>query len=106
MAKNSELYQRIYEVVRSIPEGRISSYGDIAAAIGTKGGARLIGWALNASHTAPEEVPAHRVVNRLGMLSGKHHFPTPNAMQEQLEAEGIKVENDQVLNFEKLRWRP
>ena len=106
MAKNSELYQRIYEVVRSIPEGRISSYGDIAAAIGTNGGARLIEGALNASHTAPEEVPAHRVVNRLGMLSGKHHFPTPNAMQEQLEAEGIKVENDQVLNFEKLRWRP
>lgn len=102
----SETYERIYDVVRQIPSGRVCSYGDIAEAIGTKGGARMVGWAMNASHNSLKPVPAHRVVNRLGMLSGRHHFPTPTAMQEQLEAEGVKVENDCVMDFETLRWRP
>ncbi len=103
---SSDLYPRIFELVRQIPEGRVCTYGDIAQAVGSKGGARLVGWAMNASHSADFYVPAHRVVNRLGMLSGKHHFPSPTAMQELLESEGVKVIEDQVQNFDKLRWYP
>ncbi len=102
----NETYEKIYAVVRQIPHGRVCTYGDIAESMGTKGGARMVGWAMNASHGAKNPVPAHRVVNRNGMLSGKHHFATPTAMQEQLEAEGVKVENDCVTDFETLRWRP
>lgn len=105
MSQDREVvYQRIYDVVRAIPEGQVATYGDIAEFLGTKGGARLVGWAMNQSHTQHPPVPAHRVVNRNGMLSGKHHFPTPTAMQEQLEAEGVKVQNDRIVNFNAVRW--
>lgn len=97
-------FDAIYEVVCLIPAGRVSSYGAIAAYLGMKGGARMVGWAMNASHTLPD-VPAHRVVNRVGALSGKHFFGG-NRMQELLESEGIQVKNDQVLDFEIKFWDP
>lgn len=97
-------FDDIYQVVKLIPEGRVSSYGAIAQYLGTKSGARLVGWAMNACHNMPD-VPAHRVVNRNGMLTGKHHFGG-NIMQERLEAEGIKVENDKIVNFDKHYWNP
>lgn len=97
-------FDAIYAVVCLIPAGRVSSYGAIAAYLGMKGGARMVGWAMNASHTLPD-VPAHRVVNRVGALSGKHFFGG-NRMQELLESEGIQVKNDQVLDFEIKFWDP
>ena len=97
-------FDNIYAVVCLIPRGRVSSYGAIAAYLGMKGGARMVGWAMNASHTLPE-VPAHRVVNRVGALSGKHFFGG-NRMQELLESEGVQVENDQVLDFKNKFWDP
>ena len=97
-------FDKIYAVVCLIPRGRVSSYGAIAAYLGMKGGARMVGWAMNASHTLPE-VPAHRVVNRVGALSGKHFFGG-NRMQELLETEGVQVENDQVLDFKNKFWDP
>jgi methylated-DNA-protein-cysteine methyltransferase-like protein len=98
------IFDNIYAVVCLIPRGRVSSYGAIAAYLGMKGGARMVGWAMNASHTLPE-VPAHRVVNRVGALSGKHFFGG-NRMQELLESEGIQVENDQILDFKNKFWDP
>lgn len=98
------LFDGIYQVVKLIPEGRVSSYGAIAQYLGTKSGARLVGWAMNACHNMPD-VPAHRVVNRNGMLTGKHHFGG-NVMQERLEAEGVKVENDKIVDFDKHYWNP
>lgn len=98
------LFDGIYQVVKLIPEGRVSSYGAIAQYLGTKSGARLVGWAMNACHNMPD-VPAHRVVNRNGMLTGKHHFGG-NVMQERLEAEGVKVENDKIINFDAHFWNP
>lgn len=95
----------VYEVVKLIPPGRVSSYGAIASYLGTKGSARMVGWAMNAAHSLPD-VPAHRVVNRMGVLSGKAHFSHPERMQELLEAEGIKVHQDQVVDFPKLFWDP
>ena len=92
-------------MVREIPEGRVSSYGLIARYLGSARGARMVGWAMNACMNR-DDVPAHRVVNRLGVLSGKMHFITPTAMQERLESEGIVVENDQILNFKKYLWDP
>lgn len=97
-------FDSIYQVVRLIPVGRVTSYGAIAAYIGSKSGARLVGWAMNACHNMPD-VPAHRVVNRNGVLSGKHHFGG-NVMQELLEAEGVKVENDRIIDFNKHFWNP
>ena len=97
-------FDNIYAVVCLIPRGRVSSYGAIAAYLGMKGGARMVGWAMNASHTLPE-VPAHRVVNRVGALSGKHFFGG-NRMQDLLESEGIQVENDQILDFKNKFWDP
>jgi methylated-DNA-protein-cysteine methyltransferase-like protein len=97
-------FDAIYAVVCLIPAGRVSSYGAIAAYLGMKGGARMVGWAMNASHTLPD-VPAHRVVNRVGALSGKHFFGG-NRMQELLESEGIQVKNDQVLDFKIKFWDP
>jgi methylated-DNA-protein-cysteine methyltransferase related protein len=102
----NDLYQRIYEVVKQIPPGRVTSYGAIANYIGTGGSARLVGWAMNASHYASSGVPAHRVVNRNGLLSGKHHFETLLTMQELLENEGVKIEDDQVVDFETVFWNP
>ncbi|MBT0811087.1 MGMT family protein [Litoribacter ruber] len=105
MKSNKEnLYANIYELVRLIPEGRVTTYGSIAKALGLGSGARVVGYAMNASHT--ENVPAHRVVNRNGQLTGKHHFPTPTAMETLLKAEGVNVENDQIVDFEKHFWDP
>jgi methylated-DNA-protein-cysteine methyltransferase-like protein len=98
-------FEDVYEVVKLIPKGRVTSYGAIASYLGSKGSARMVGWALIASHPLTK-IPAHRVVNRVGMLTGKQHFDQPNAMQERLEQEGVKVENDQVVDFEKLFWDP
>jgi methylated-DNA-protein-cysteine methyltransferase-like protein len=99
-------FEDVWEVVRLIPRGRVSTYGAIARYLGAAKAARTVGYALNASHTAPKPVPAQRVVNRNGLLSGKHHFDTPNRMQKLLEAEGISVVDDRVVNFEKLFWDP
>ncbi|MFI5196054.1 MAG: MGMT family protein, partial [Chitinophagales bacterium] len=96
----------IYDVVRSVPKGRVTSYGAVAAAIGAKSGARVVGYAMNVSFGAKPKVPAHRVVNRNGMLTGKHHFTPPEKMQQLLEKEGIKIKNDKVVAFEKIFWDP
>lgn len=96
---------QVYQVVRLIPKGRVTNYGSIGEYLGAKSSARMVGWAMNAAHTLPD-VPAHRVVNRNGLLSGKHHFNTPTEMQELLEAEGIIIENNKVKDFETLFWNP
>lgn len=102
----SDFFKRVYEVVKQIPPGRVTSYGAIAKYLGTAGAARMVGWAMNASHSHPDFVPAHRVVNRKGLLTGKHHFDHPNAMQELLEAEGLIIKENQILNFEERFWDP
>lgn len=99
-------YDKVYEVVRQIPEGRATSYGAIATYLGAKRSARLVGWAMNNAHIAEPPVPAHRVVNRNGMLSGKHHFGEPTMMQQLLENEGIVVKDDQIQDFKKVFWNP
>ena len=96
----------VYEVVRQIPKGRVTSYGAIAKFLGTKLSARMVGWAMNAAHQQVEIVPAHRVVNRNGMLTGKHHFATPTLMEELLLKEKIKVKEETIINFEKYFWDP
>lgn len=96
-------FDDVYEVVKLIPPGRVTSYGAIAKYLGSKGGARLVGWAMNAAHGLG--IPAHRVVNSQGVLTGKHHFGG-NRMQEALEAEGVPVENDQVVDFKNRFWDP
>jgi methylated-DNA-protein-cysteine methyltransferase-like protein len=98
-------FERVYAVVRQIPVGKVTSYGAIAKALGTARSARMVGWAMNASHNI-EDVPAHRVVNRQGMLSGKHHFEGTNLMQQLLENEGITVVDNQIVDFEKHFWMP
>ena len=103
--KNKNFFDRVYQVVRLIPDGRVSSYGAIARYLGSGRAARMVGWAMNACMNR-SDVPAHRVVNRLGILSGKMHFPTFTAMQERLEAEGIRVENDKIIDFENRFWDP
>lgn len=105
-ASPEAIYEVIYEVVRHIPKGRVTSYGAIAAAIGMKSGARLVGYAMNNCHRVTPKVPAHRVVNSSGLLTGKFHFGTPTRMQELLEREGIKVEGDKVVNFKQCFWEP
>ena len=98
-------FSKVYEVTKLIPFGRVTSYGAIAQYLGTPRSARMVGWALNASHL-DDSIPAHRVVNRKGLLSGKHHFKGSNLMQQLLENENIKVENNQVVDFEKYFWDP
>jgi methylated-DNA-protein-cysteine methyltransferase related protein len=100
------IYDIIYDVVRAVPKGRVTSYGAVAAAIGAASGARVVGYAMNMSHAAKPKVPAHRVVNRNGMLTGKHHFSPPEKMQQLLEKEGVIVKDDKVLNFDTLFWDP
>lgn len=100
-----KFFEDVYAVVKLIPHGRITSYGAIAKYLGTARSSRLVGYAMNAAHILPE-VPAHRVVNRNGLLTGKHHFGTPTRMQELLEKEGILVKDDQVVNFKELFWDP
>lgn len=102
----SDFFEKVYEVVKQIPPGRVTSYGAIACYLGTTGSARMVGWAMNASHSHAGFVPAHRVVNRNGLLTGKHHFDTPNAMKELLENEGIQFKGDQIIDFEKHFWDP
>ncbi|MFB6343255.1 MGMT family protein [Saccharicrinis sp. FJH62] len=102
----SDLYDQIYNIVRQIPPGRVTSYGAIARCLGTKSGARMVGWAMNASHSTENWVPAHRVVNRNGMLSGKHHFGGSTVMEDLLKSEGIDVVNDQIVDFRKHFWDP
>ncbi len=104
--KSNDFFEQVYEVTRKIPFGRVTSYGAIARYLGTARSARMVGWALNICHSHPHYVPAHRVVNRQGLLTGKMHFGTPTAMQQLLENEGIKVVNDRVVNFKKLFWDP
>ena len=99
-------FENVFEVVKLIPRGRVSSYGAIAAYLGSKGSARMVGWALISSHQQNINVPAYRVVNRNGLLTGKQHFESPTAMQECLEQEGIRVVNDQVQDFARLFWDP
>lgn len=103
--KEQSFFEQVYDVVRLIPTGRVTSYGAIAFFLGTKMSARMVGWAMNAAH-GMKDVPAHRVVNRNGMLSGKMHFATPTHMEALLKKEKIIVENDQVVDFEKKFWDP
>lgn len=98
-------FERVYDIVRQIPEGKVTSYGAIAKALGSARSARMVGWAMNASH-GHDDFPAHRVVNRIGMLSGKHHFDGTNLMQQLLENEGIEVVDNQIVDFEKHFWQP
>lgn len=103
---NASFFEMVYDVVRSIPPGRVTSYGAIARYLGAARSSRMVGWAINQSFVQDPPVPAHRVVNRNGLLTGKMHFPGPNAMQERLESEGVRIVNDQVQNFELLFWDP
>lgn len=98
-------FDDVYEVAKLIPVGRVTSYGAIAAYLGTKGSARMVGWAMNNAHSM-QDVPAHRVVNRIGLLTGKIHFGTSNQMQSLLEAENIYVQEDKVRDFDTLFWNP
>jgi len=102
----NSFFSRVYQVTSLIPYGRVTTYGAIARYLGTAGSSRMVGWAMNNSHHISEFIPAHRVVNRIGMLTGKHHFPGSGMMQELLENEGIMVEKDIIVNFEKHFWDP
>ena len=103
--EETNFFERVYAVVRQIPYGKVTSYGAIAKALGTARSARMVGWAMNASHHL-EDVPAHRVVNRKGLLTGKFHFDATNVMQQLLESEGIVVINNQIVDFEAHFWEP
>ncbi len=105
-AKEYSFFQDVYDVVRQIPKGRVTSYGAIAAYLGTRLSARMVGWAMNGAHNVKPTVPAQRVVNRNGMLSGKHHFGSPTRMEELLKKEKIYVNNDMIVDFEKKFWDP
>lgn len=103
--KNDDFFRMVYEIVKLIPAGRVTSYGAIAKYLGSPKSSRMVGWAMNASHSI-QGIPAHRVVNRNGLLTGKIHFETPISMQERLEAEGIVVKKDKVVDFDRLFWDP
>lgn len=103
--KSEGFFTQVYHVAKQIPYGRVTSYGAIARYLGAAGSARMVGWAMNASHNDPD-IPAHRVVNRKGLLTGKHHFDGTNLMQQLLESEGVEVEDNQILNFDTLFWDP
>ena len=104
--RDDNFFQLVYAIVRQIPRGRVTSYGAIASALGAKSSARMVGWAMNGSHRMKPKVPAQRVVNRQGLLSGSIHFDYPEQMQELLEKEGIKIKDNQVVDFEKKFWDP
>ena len=104
-AGNENFFEKVYDIVRQVPYGRVTSYGAIAKAIGAARSARMVGWAMNACHER-EDIPAHRVVNRVGLLSGKHHFPGTNLMQQLLENEGLEIDDNKIINFEKFFWDP
>ena len=106
MIERASFYESVYDVVRLIPKGRVTSYGAIAAYLGTKSSSRMVGYAMNEAHKTFPPVPAHRVVNRKGLLTGKHHFGSSDMMQQLLENEGIRVQDDQVVEFDKVFWDP
>jgi methylated-DNA-protein-cysteine methyltransferase-like protein len=101
-----DFHEMVYQVVRLIPKGRVTSYGSIAKYLGAAGSSRLVGYAMHGAHNQKPKVPAHRVVNRNGLLTGKHHFATPYEMQELLEREKIKVKDDKIIDFQKYFWDP
>ncbi len=103
--KSANFFEKVYAVVRKIPYGKVTSYGEIAKHLGAPRGARMVGWAMNAAHN-DDTVPAHRVVNKQGLLTGKHHFNGTNLMQQLLENEGIIIENNQILSLNKVFWTP
>ena len=105
-AKTDSFFQDVYEVARLVPKGRVTTYGAIARYLGTAGSSRMVGWAMNGSHRQNPAVPAQRVVNRIGLLTGKHHFGSPHLMRQLLESEGVKVEDDKVVDFKRLFWDP
>jgi methylated-DNA-protein-cysteine methyltransferase-like protein len=104
-ANHHDFFEQVYDIVKEIPLGRVTSYGAIAQALGTKKSSRMVGWAMNACHNRPE-IPAHRVVNRNGLLTGKMHFSSPIEMEDLLVKEGIQVNKDQILDFQKFFWDP
>lgn len=106
MKADQSFFDKVYEVARLVPYGRVTSYGAIAAYLGTRMSARMVGWAMNKCHVHPFPVPAHRVVNRNGMLTGKHHFGSPDLMKQLLESEGIEISDDRVVQFRELFWDP
>jgi methylated-DNA-protein-cysteine methyltransferase-like protein len=106
MKNDKSFFNKVYEVTKMVPEGRVTTYGAIARYLGAPGSARMVGWALNNSHAQKDFIPAHRVVNRNGLLTGKNHFSGSTVMQDLLESENIHVKNDKVLNFSKLFWDP
>jgi methylated-DNA-protein-cysteine methyltransferase-like protein len=101
-----DFFKMVYEVVKLVPEGRVTSYGAIANYLGSKSSSRVVGYAMNASHKIKPKVPAHRVVNRIGLLSGKQHFETPFQMEELLTKEKIIIKNDKVIDFKNIFWDP
>ncbi len=103
--KHKDFFDSVYAIVREIPLGKVTSYGAIAQCLGAKHGSRMVGWAMNAAHSNPT-IPAHRVVNRNGLLTGKNHFSSPTEMQERLEKEGVSVKEDQIENFKNHFWNP
>jgi methylated-DNA-protein-cysteine methyltransferase related protein len=104
--KEYSFFADVYDIVRQIPKGRVTNYGAIANYLGTKLSARMVGWAMNAAHTAKPKVPAQRVVNRNGMLTGKFHFETPTKMEELLKKDGVLVKKDTIVNFKEIFWDP
>jgi methylated-DNA-protein-cysteine methyltransferase-like protein len=106
MKGDDSFFFKVYEVVKKIPYGRVTSYGAIARYLGTAGSSRMVGWAMNSSHNSLQSIPAHRVVNRNGLLTGKRHFGGTNIMQQLLESEGVKIENDRITNFTEVFWDP
>ena len=106
MKADASFFEKVYEVARLVPYGRVTSYGAIAAYLGTRMSARMVGWAMNKCHVHPYPVPAHRVVNSQGLLTGKHHFGGSDVMQQLLESEGIEIKDDKVVHFRELFWDP
>ena len=104
--REENFFELVFEVARQIPRGRVTSYGAIAASLGAKSSARMVGWAMNGAHRVKPKVPAHRVVNRNGMLTGKFHFSPPSLMESLLKKEGVHVKNDEIVNFKKIFWDP
>jgi methylated-DNA-protein-cysteine methyltransferase-like protein len=104
--KDESFFAAVYDIVRQVPKGRVTSYGAIATALGTRSSARMVGWAMNNAHNIKPKVPAHRVVNRLGLLTGKMHFSHPSQMQQLLEKEGIRIKEDAIQDFKRLFWDP
>jgi methylated-DNA-protein-cysteine methyltransferase related protein len=106
MKADTSFFEQVYEVARLVPYGRVTSYGAIAAYLGTRMSARMVGWAMNKCHVHTFPVPAHRVVNRQGLLTGKHHFGGPDLMQQLLESEGVEIIDDRIVRFNELFWDP